>query len=164
MIILSTSLTPISFFFFSCPTNFLFYYYYYFTLKYFIVFSIHQHASAMGIHIFPSWTPVPPPSPYHPSGSSQCTSPKLPVSCIEPGPISLNVCVCVCVCVLAAQSCLTLCYTMDCSLPDSTVHGILQARILEWVAIPFSRESFQPRDQTCVSCITGRCFTIWATR
>ena len=52
---------------------------------------------------------------------------------------SVCVCVCVCVCVLVAQSCLTLCDPMDCSLPGSSVHGILQARILEWVA--FSRGS-----------------------
>ena len=45
---------------------------------------------------------------------------------------------CVCVCVLVAQSCLTLCDPMDCSPPGSSVHGILQARILEWVAISFS--------------------------
>ena len=51
---------------------------------------------------------------------------------------SLCVCVCVCVCVLAAHSCLTLCDPMDCSPPGSSVHGILQARRLEWVAIPFS--------------------------
>ena len=49
------------------------------------------------------------------------------------------------------QLCLTLCDPMDCSLPGSYVHGILQARILEWVAVPFSRGSFQPRDQTQVS-------------
>ena len=49
------------------------------------------------------------------------------------------VCVCVCVCVLIAQSCLTLGNPMDCSLPGSSVHGILQARILEWIAIRFSR-------------------------
>ena len=48
---------------------------------------------------------------------------------------------------------------MDCSWPGSSVHGILQARILEWVAIPFSRGSFQPGDQTHGSCITGRFFT-----
>ena len=47
---------------------------------------------------------------------------------------------------------------------DYTVHGILQARILEWVAFPFSRGSSQPRDQTQVSRITGRIFTSWATR
>ena len=63
-----------------------------------------------------------------------------------------------------AQSCLTLCDPMDCSLPGSSVHGIFQARVLEWVAISFSRESFWPRDWTQVSCIAGRCFTIWATR
>ena len=46
---------------------------------------------------------------------------------------------CVCVCVLVAQSCLTLCDPMDCIPPGSSVHGILQARTLEWVAISFSR-------------------------
>ena len=62
------------------------------------------------------------------------------------------------------QSCLPLCDPVDRRLPWS-VHGILQARILEWVAMPFSRRSSQPRDRTCVSCITGRWFfTIWATR
>ena len=74
------------------------------------------------------------------------------------------VCVCVCVCVLIAQSCLTLYDPMDCSLPGSSVHGILQSRILEWVAMSSSRGSSQPRDQTQVSCIAGRFFTIWATR
>ena len=62
-----------------------------------------------------------------------------------------------------AQSCPTLCDPMDCSRPGSSVHGIFQARILKWVAIPFSRESSQPRDRTWVSHIVGRCFTIWAT-
>ena len=57
-----------------------------------------------------------------------------------------------------------LCDPTDCSLPGSTVHGILQARILEWVAISFSRRSSWPRDWTWVSRIVGRCFTIWATR
>ena len=52
---------------------------------------------------------------------------------------------------------------MDCSQPGSSVHGILQARILEWVAIPFSRGSSWPRDRTRVSCPAGRLFTIWAT-
>ena len=66
--------------------------------------------------------------------------------------------------VVVAQSCLTLCDSLDCSLPDSSVHGISQARILEWVPIPFSRGSSLPRDQTCVSRIAGRFFTIWATR
>ena len=67
-------------------------------------------------------------------------------------------------CVLVPQSCLTLCEPMDCSLPGSSVHGICQARILEWVAISFSRGSSRPRDQTWVFCIAGRFFTIWATR
>ena len=58
------------------------------------------------------------------------------------------------------QSCLPLCDPMDYSLPGSSVHGILQARILEWVAVPFSRGSPQPRDQTQVSHIAGRFFTI----
>ena len=50
------------------------------------------------------------------------------------------------------------------SLPGSSVHGIFQARVLEWVAISFSRGSPRPRDQTQVSCIAGRFFAIWATR
>ena len=66
--------------------------------------------------------------------------------------------------VLVAQLCLTLCDPMDCRPPSSSVHGILQARILEWVAIPFSRGSFQPRDRTQVSCIAGRFFTVWSNR
>ena len=70
-----------------------------------------------------------------------------------------------CVCVLVAQSCLTLCNPMDCSLPGSSVlHGPYHARILEWVAISFSRGSSQPRDQTFVSCIARGFFTISATR
>ena len=61
--------------------------------------------------------------------------------------------------VKVTQSCPTLCGSMD-----YTVHGILQARILEWVAFPFSRGSSQPRDWTQVSHIAGRIFTSWATR
>ena len=53
---------------------------------------------------------------------------------------------------------------MDCSPPVFSVCGILQARILEWIAIPFSRAFSQPRDQTQVSCIASEFFTIWATR
>ena len=60
----------------------------------------------------------------------------------------------------AAQSCLTLYDPMDHSPPGSSVHGILQARILEWVAASFSRASSQPRDRTWVSCTTGRLFTL----
>ena len=62
-----------------------------------------------------------------------------------------------------AQSCLTLCNPMDCSLPGSS-HGIFQAKVLEWVAISFSRVSSPPRDRTRVSLIVGRYFTISATR
>ena len=63
-----------------------------------------------------------------------------------------------------AQSCPTLCDPMDCSLPGSSVHGIFQAIVLEWIAISFSRGSSQPRDWTQISRIVDRCFTIWATR
>ena len=63
-------------------------------------------------------------------------------------------------CVLVAQSCLTLCNPTDCSPTGSSVHGILQARILEWLAIPFSRGSSQFGDQTLVPCIAGRFFTV----
>ena len=67
--------------------------------------------------------------------------------------------------VLVVQSCPTICDPMDCSSPPgSSVHRILQARILEWVVMPFSRGSSQPRDQTWASHITGRFFTIWATK
>ena len=62
--------------------------------------------------------------------------------------------------VLVAQSCLTLCAHMDCSPPGPSVHGILQARILEWVAMLFSRESSRPRDLIQVSHIAGRFFTV----
>ena len=63
-----------------------------------------------------------------------------------------------------AQSCLTLCNPMDCSLPGSSVYGIFQARVLEWVAISFFGGSSWPMDRTLVSQISGRCFTFWATR
>ena len=68
------------------------------------------------------------------------------------------VCVCVCVCVYAPT---LLTDPLDCSPPGSSIHGILQARILEWVAIPVSWGSSQPRDRTQVSyvCITGQFFT-----
>ena len=63
-----------------------------------------------------------------------------------------------------AQSCPTLYDPMDCSPPDSSVHGIFQARVLECVAIPFSGGSSRPRDRTKVSRIVGRCFTICIAR
>ena len=65
---------------------------------------------------------------------------------------------------LITQLCPTLCNPVDCGLPGSSVHGIFQARELEWVAISFSGGSFWSRDWTWVSCIWYRCFTTWATR
>ena len=62
------------------------------------------------------------------------------------------------------QSCLTLCDSMDCSLPGSSIHGIFQARLLEWVAMSFSRRSSWLRDWIQISRTVGRCFTVWATR
>ena len=67
-------------------------------------------------------------------------------------------------CMLVTQSCPVLCDPMDCSLPGSSVHGLLQARILEWGALSFSRGSSRPRNWPWVSCIAGRFFTVWATR
>ena len=63
-----------------------------------------------------------------------------------------------------APSGLTLCDPVDCSSPGSSVHGILQARVLEWVPIPFSRGSSPTRDQTHLSCTAGKFFTICVTR
>ena len=66
--------------------------------------------------------------------------------------------------VVESLGCVRLfCDPMDCTLPGSSVHGISQARILEWVAIPFSRGSSWPKDWTKVSHLAGRFFTIWAT-
>ena len=66
--------------------------------------------------------------------------------------------------VLVAQSCPTLCDPVDGSPLGSSVHGILQARMLECITIPFSRGSSQPKDWTLVSCIAARFFIVWATR
>ena len=66
--------------------------------------------------------------------------------------------------VLVTQSCPTLHYRMDYSPPGSSVHGILQARILEWIAVSFSRGSSWFRNRSRISCIIGRFFTNWATR
>ena len=65
-----------------------------------------------------------------------------------------------CFFVLVTQSCLTLCDPVDCSLPGSSIHGIFQARSLEWTAISFSRESFWPRDWTQVSRIASRLYCL----
>ena len=74
----------------------------------------------------------------------------------------LHVLICLCVFRMNvfAQSCPTLCDPMDCSPPGSSVYGIFQARVLEWVAISFSRGSSQPRDRTQVPCTAGRRFTV----
>ena len=69
-----------------------------------------------------------------------------------------------CCCCLASKLCPAPCNPVDCSLPGSSVYGIFQAGILEWVAISFSRGTSWPRDQTRVSRIGGRRFTVWATR
>ena len=70
----------------------------------------------------------------------------------------------VCVCVLNWSVVHDFCDPIDCSLPGFSLHGILQARILEWVAISFSRGSSQPKNQTEFSCIAGRFFTDWTMR
>ena len=69
-----------------------------------------------------------------------------------------------CCCCLVAQSCLTLCNPMDCCPQGSSLHGISQARILEWVAISFSRGSSRPRNQTPISCIGRQILYHGATR
>ena len=83
------------------------------------------------------------------------------------GCVCVRVCVCVCVyvCVLVAQSCPTLWDPMDYSPPGSSVHGILQARILEWGAISFSRDLLDPRIEPRFPwspAVAGRFFTVWA--
>ena len=91
-----------------------------------------------------------------PSGQEKCTHLKTPGREISGRSSS------VCICYVVFQPCPTLCNTTDCSLPGSFVHGILQARILEWVTMPSSRGSSPPRDRTQVSPIAGRFFTDWA--
>ena len=110
--------------------------------------------------------------PSSPSGptsiSSPCSCPShIPVSYVPPPllsqhPVPFSLAqdgVCVCVCAKSFQSCLAHCDPMDCSPPGSSAHEILQLRILEWVAISFSRGSSWPRDRTCLSCLAGRFLT-----
>ena len=85
--------------------------------------------------------------------ASQRASPALPAS---PSSLPSN---CVRVCAKSLESCLTLCNPMHCCLPGSSVHGVLQARILAWLVLSFSRESSQPRDRTQVSYIS--CIGRW---
>ena len=75
-----------------------------------------------------------------------------------------SVCLVSSVLCLVTRSCLTLCNPMDYSPPGSSFHGILQERILEWVAILFSRGFYWPSDWTQVSCISSRFSTVWVTR
>ena len=78
----------------------------------------------------------------------------------QPHPLTpFNSSLCCAVCAKSLWLCPTLCDPMDCSQPGSSVHGIFQARILEWVAMPFSRGSSWPMDWTRVSCTAGRFFT-----
>ena len=77
--------------------------------------------------------------------------------------IHVSMCVCTQTLSMCAQLCPTLCDYVDCSPPGSSVHGILQAKVLEWEAVSFSRVSSQLRDGIQVSCIAGRFFTAWAT-
>ena len=70
--------------------------------------------------------------------------------------VCVCVCACICMCAHLLPSCPTLCITMDCSLPNFSVHGILQARILEWIAMSSSRGSSHPSDQIHIFCIAGR--------
>ena len=100
----------------------------------------------------------------HPAPLGPIVTPRSP-----PPPVAITqrasavTCLCVCVCVCVAQLCTTLCHPMDCidcSLSGSSVCRILQARILEQIAISFSRGSSQPRDRTRVSCMAGRFFTV----
>ena len=88
--------------------------------------------------------------PYITKGSSQCEKSRETSKNMKR--YLKHQCVCVCMCVKSLQSCLTICGPIVCSLPSSSVHGIPQARILEWIAMPFCRSS-QPRDWICVSYI-----------
>ena len=87
-----------------------------------------------------------------PHGAMSCSVLR---SCLSRLGLCCSLPLCVCMRPKSRQSCPTLCDLMDLSLPSSSVHGILQARILEWVAISFSRGSSRPRDQTRISC--GSC-------
>ena len=78
--------------------------------------------------------------------------------------ISIHLLLHACMCTQSLQSCQTLCNTIDCSPPGFSVHGILQARILEWITIPFSRGSSWPRAGTLAFCNAGRFFTLQTTR
>ena len=95
------------------------------------------------------------PNPAPPSLSvARCLSLHLCLGLCLSASFCVSLPLCVCACVESIQSGLTLCDPMDCSPPGSSVHGILQARILEWIAMPFSRGSSQPRDENSVSYVS----------
>ena len=93
--------------------------------------------------------------------------PALQADSLPTEPLGKHVCVCLCVCIKSLQLCLTLCDLMDHSPPGSSIHEILPARILEWVAMLSSSGSPEPRNQmhvSCGSCIAGKFFYRRATR
>ena len=87
-----------------------------------------------------------------PSSYSLLSLPRGLLFSLVPFSLGLDICLCAC---SVAQSYLTLCDPLDCSTPGFSVHGILQARILAWIAMPSSRGSSRVRDRTCVSCISS---------
>ena len=114
----------------------------------------YQAPPSMGFSREEYWSGLPFPSPgYLPDPGIEPTSPALAGGFFTTEPL---------VAVLLTQSCPNLCNPMDYSSLGSSVHGILQARILEWLAITYSSSPSQPRDQTQVSCTAGRFFTISA--
>ena len=113
----------------------------------------YQAPLSMGFSRQEYWSGYPFPSPGDlPDPGIKPGSPALQLDSLPTELQGKPVCVCVCMYVLVAQLCLTLCTPLDCSPPGSSVHGILQERILEWVVIPFSSRSSPPRNQTQVSC------------
>ena len=118
------------------------------------VSAVQQHRSAIIIYICPLPLEIPSHLPLH-STLLGCHRVQIQISRVFYGNVYVS---------LVTQLCPTLWDPMDCSLPGSSVHGIFQARILEWIATSFSRGSSQPRDWTQVSHTAGRLFTVWATR
>ena len=151
-----------------------------------MVFVIHQHESVIGTHMAPpSWTYLPLPFPFHPSRLSQhwlwipCFYTELPLDIKKKRSFKETISLIHSrefefwvwdfsyffkVLCSVTQSCPKLYANMECNPPGSSVHGIFQERILEWVSIFLSRGSSWPRDQTHVSCIGRQTLYHWATR